>query len=125
MAVTLAKNARDRALITMVIAATAFGAMAFAAKIASEHIPAAEVAMIRMAIGLLPCIVVPRYRRAALTYQRLDLILYRGFFGGVAVTLYFLAIEHTTAGSGALLHYTAPTSGGVFSGPFTNAPFSP
>src|SRR5260370_25661838 len=115
MAVTLAKNARDRALITMVIAATAFGAMAFAAKVASARIPGTEVALIRMAIGLLPCIVVPRYRRAALTFQRLDLILYRGFFGGVAVMLYFLAIEHATAGIATLLNYTAPIWSGMFS----------
>src|SRR5260370_8657996 len=120
MAVTLAKNARDRALITMVIAATAFGAMAFAAKVASARIPGTEVALIRMAIGLLPCIVVPRYRRAALTFQRLDLILYRGFFGGVAVMLYFLPIEHTTAGLPTLLHYPTPISSHTFSAPFTN-----
>jgi drug/metabolite transporter (DMT)-like permease len=125
MAVTLAKNARDRALITMVIAATAFGAMAFAAKVASARIPGTEVALIRMAIGLLPCIVVPRYRRAALTFQRLDLILYRGFFGGVAVMLYFLAIEHTTAGIATLLNYTAPIWSGLFSVAFINERFSP
>src|SRR6266566_2644465 len=118
MAVTLAKNPRDRALVTMVIAATAFGAMAFAAKIASKRISGTEVAMIRMAIGLLPCMVVPRYRRAALTFQRIDLILYRGFFGGVAVMLYFLAIEHTTAGIATLLNYTAPIWSGLFSALF-------
>lgn len=109
----------------MVIAATAFGAMAFAAKIASARISGPEVAMIRMLIGLLPCIVVPRYRRAALTFQRLDLILYRGFFGGVAVMLYFLAIEHTTAGIATLLNYTAPIWSGLFSIAFINERFSP
>src|SRR5260370_5409310 len=113
MAVTLAKNPRDRALVTMVSAATAFGAMAFAAKIASTRISGTEVAMIRMAIGLLPCLVVPRYRRAALTFQRLDLILYRGFFGGVAVMLYFLAIEDTSARVVHLLNYSAPLLRGL------------
>ena len=111
--------------MTMVIAATAFGAMAFAAKIASAGISGPEVAMIRMAFGLLPVIVVPRYRRAALTFQRLDLILYRGFFGGVAVMLYFLAIEHTTAGIATLLNYTAPIWSGLFSVAFINERFSP
>ncbi len=99
----------------MVVAATMFGAMAFAAKIASARLSGPEVAMIRMAVGLLPCLVIPRYRRAAIQFQRLDLILYRGLFGGVAVTLYFLTIQHTTAGIATLLNYTAPIWSGLFS----------
>lgn len=99
----------------MVLAATSFGAMAFSAKLASRHLSASEVAFVRMAFGLLPCIVIPRYRRAAMHFQRLDLILYRGIFGGIAVTLYFLAIEHTSAGLATLLNYTAPIWAGIFS----------
>ncbi len=99
----------------MVLAATFFGAMAFSAKIASARISGPEVAMIRMAVGLLPCVIIPRYRRAALQFHRFDLIFYRGFFGGLAVMLYFLAIEHTTAGIATLLNYTAPIWSGVFS----------
>jgi len=113
--VTLAKNATHRALLIMVIAATMFGAMAFAAKIASARLSGPEVAMIRMAVGLLPCVLIPRYRRAAMHFRRLDLILYRGIFGGIAVTMYFLAIEHTTAGIATLLNYTAPIWSGLFS----------
>lgn len=109
----------------MVIAATMFGAMAFTAKIACARLSGPEVAMLRMAAGLLPCIVVPRYRRAATTFQRLDLLLYRGFFGGVAVMLYFLAIEHTTAGMATLLNYTAPIWSGTFSMLFIGERVSP
>jgi drug/metabolite transporter (DMT)-like permease len=101
--------------MTMVVASTLFGAMAFSAKLASARLSGTEVALIRMAIGLLPCIVVPRYRRAALHFQRWDLILYRGIFGGIAVMLYFLAIQHTTAGIATLLQYTAPIWSGMFS----------
>jgi drug/metabolite transporter (DMT)-like permease len=36
-------------------------------------------------------------------------------FGGVAVMLYFLAIQHTTAGIATLLNYTAPIWSGLFS----------
>ena len=112
---TLTKNAHHRALSIMVVAATMFGAMAFSAKVACTRLSGPEVAMIRMAAGLLPCLVVPRYRRAAMQFHRLDLILLRGFFGGVAVMLYFLAIEHTTAGIATLLNYTAPIWSGLFS----------
>ena len=102
----------------MVVAATSFGAMAFAAKIASRNLAAPQVAMLRMAFGLLPCIVVGRYRRAATHFQRMDLIVYRGVFGGIAVMLYFLAIEHTNAGIATLLNYTAPIWSGLFSALF-------
>jgi drug/metabolite transporter (DMT)-like permease len=125
MAVTVTKNAHHRALLTMVVAATSFGLMAFSAKIACARLSGPEVAMIRMAVGLLPCIVVPRYRRAALHFNRLDLIFYRGFFGGVAVMLYFLAIEHTTAGIATLLNYTAPIWSGLFSRLFIDERISP
>ena len=99
----------------MTIAATFFGAMAFTAKLASERLSGPEVAMIRMAVGLLPCILIPRARRAALQFQRWDLIVYRGVFGGISVMLYFLAIQHTTAGIASLLQYTSPIWSGLFS----------
>jgi drug/metabolite transporter (DMT)-like permease len=102
----------------MLAAATMFGLMAFSAKIASRRLAGPEVAIFRMAVGLLPCLLVPRYRRAAMHFQRVDLILYRGIFGGIAVMLYFLAIEHTTAGLATLLNYTAPIWSGLFSALF-------
>ncbi len=119
MAETIAKTtdsrATRRALLTMVASATMFGCMAFAAKIASERLSGPEVAMVRFAVGLLPVLLVARYRRAALHFDRVDLLLYRGFFGGIAVLLYFIAIEHTSAGVATLLNYTAPIWSGLFS----------
>ena len=108
-------HATRRALLIMVAAATMFGCMAFAAKIASERLSGPEVAMVRFAVGLLPVLCVTRYRRAATHFKRIDLLLYRGVFGGVAVLLYFLAIEHTSAGVATLLNLTAPIWSGVFS----------
>lgn len=125
MRVTVTKNATHRALLLMTAAATLFGAMAFSAKVASARLAGPEVAMIRMAIGLLPCLLVPRYRKAALTFQRLDLLVYRGFFGGLAVMLYFLAIQHTNVGVATLLNYTAPIWSGTFSMLFIGERFSP
>ena len=99
----------------MTAAASMFGGMAFAAKIASGRLSGPEVAMIRFAVGLLPCLVVPRYRRASLHFHRLDLLFLRGFFGGLAVLLYFIAIEHSTVGVATLLNYTAPLYSGLLS----------
>jgi drug/metabolite transporter (DMT)-like permease len=73
----------------------------------------------------MPVVLVSRYRSAALTYQRLDLLFYRGFFGGLAVLFYFLAIEHTTVGVATLLNYTAPLFSGTFSMLFIGEKISP
>jgi len=114
----------SRALLLMLGSALFFGLMAFAAKLASARLSGPQVAMMRFAAGLLPCLLVPRWRRSALAFHRLDLLLYRGFFGGLAVLCYFLAIEHTTVGVATLLNYTAPVFSGVYSMVFIGEKFS-
>lgn len=99
----------------MVGSAMLFGAMAFAAKLASARLSGSQVAMIRFATGLLPVLLFPHFRRDALTYRRLDLLFYRGFFGGAAVLCYFIAIEKINAGVATLLNYTSPLFSGIFS----------
>lgn len=121
---TVAKNDTHRALILMTASATMFGAMAFAAKVASARLPGPEIAMLRMAAGLLPCLLVPRYRRAAMKFNRIDLLVYRGLFGGLAVLLYFIAIQHIDVGVATLLNYTAPIWSGTFSMFFIGERFS-
>jgi drug/metabolite transporter (DMT)-like permease len=115
----------QRALLLMGVAATFFGLMAFSAKLASARLSGAQVAMIRFAVGLLPPLLIPRYRRFALTFQRTDLLIYRGLFGGLAVLCYFLAIEHTSVGVATLLNYTAPLFSGTFSMLFIGEKISP
>ena len=116
---------RERALLLMVCSAMLFGAMAFAAKLASARLSGSQVAMIRFATGLSPALLIPRYRRSAFTFQRLDLLFYRGFFGGLAVLCYFIAIEHINVGVATLLNYTAPLFSGIFSIVFLREYISP
>jgi drug/metabolite transporter (DMT)-like permease len=108
----------------MVASATMFGLMAFAAKLASARLSGAQVAMIRFAAGLTP-FAVARIRRRALGFQRWDLLLYRGFFGGLAVLCYFVCIQHSTVGVATLLNYTAPIYSGLFSMLFIGERISP
>ncbi len=75
-------------------------------------------------VGVLPCILIPRYRRASFHFERFDLLFYRGFFGGLAVLFYFIAIEHTSVGIATLLNYTAPIFSGVYSMIFIGERFS-
>jgi drug/metabolite transporter (DMT)-like permease len=119
------RRATHRALLTMTASAVFFGGMAFTAKLASARLSGAEVAMIRFAFGLLPPLLVTRYRNAALTFQRRDLLLLRGFFGGVAVLCYFIAIAHISVGVATLLNYTSPIFSGIFSMLFLHERISP
>jgi drug/metabolite transporter (DMT)-like permease len=109
----------------MVGSAVLFGAMAFTAKLASARLSGSQVAMIRFATGLLPVLLIPRFRSSALTFQRLDLLFYRGFFGGLAVLCYFIAIEKISVGVATLLNYTSPLFSGLFSLFFLHEKISP
>jgi drug/metabolite transporter (DMT)-like permease len=109
----------------MVGSALLFGAMAFAAKLASTRLSGGQVAFLRFATGIAPIVFVPRFREKAFQFQRLDLLFYRGFFGGMAVLCYFLAIGHIDVGVATLLNYTSPVFSGLFSFLFLSERISP
>jgi drug/metabolite transporter (DMT)-like permease len=88
--------------------AALFGVMALAAKLAAARLPGTEIAFMRFAVMLVPLLAVPRLARRALDFERADLLIYRGVFGGTAVLLYFLAIAHIPVGIATLLNYTSP-----------------
>jgi drug/metabolite transporter (DMT)-like permease len=119
------RTATNRAILLMTASAALFGLMAFAAKVAAARLSGPQVAMIRFAIHLLPVLIIPTYRRAAARFDRLDLLLYRGFFGGLAVLLYFVAIAHIDVGIATLLNYTSPIFSGFLSMMFLRERISP
>ena len=98
--------------------ALSFAAMAFAAKLATRTLPGDEVAFLRFLLMLAPFAVSPALVRRALTVQRVDLLVYRGVFGGTAVLLYFLAIEHVPVGTATLLNYSSPVWAVLFAAAF-------
>ncbi|HEX7193094.1 MAG TPA: DMT family transporter [Thermoanaerobaculia bacterium] len=105
----------QRALIFTTVSATCFGVMAFAAKLASAQLTGPQVACVRFSFGILPCLLIPAYRRLAFHFERIDLLLIRGLFGGLTVLFYFAAIAHIDVGVATLLNYTAPLFSGIFS----------
>ena len=107
-----------RALLMLLASATLFGLMAFTAKLAAARLTGSQIAMTRFAIAMVPFLLFARYRKAAFRIQRLDLLIYRGVFGGAAVLLYFLAIERIPLGLATLLNYTAPLFSGIFAAVF-------
>ena len=95
-----------------------FALMALAAKLAAARLSGGEVAFVRFAVMLAPVLAVPRLARKAVEFQRLDLLLYRGVFGGTAVLLYFLAMAHIPVGIATLLNYTSPVFSVAFAALF-------
>lgn len=99
--------------------------MAFVVKLTSGNLPGAQIAMVRFAVHLIPILLIPPLFRASLHFGRLDLLFYRGFFGGLAVLLYFVTIEHIPVGQATLLNYTAPVFSGMFAALFIGEPLRP
>ena len=97
-----------RPLLIMAASAVCFALMALAAKLASARLAGSEVAFMRFAIMAVPVLAVPRLLRQALDFERVDLLIYRGVFGGLAILLYFLAIAHIPVGIATLLNYVSP-----------------
>jgi drug/metabolite transporter (DMT)-like permease len=99
-------------------AAVCFAVMAFATKLAAAELSGAQIAALRFAMMLLPVVAVPALARRAVAYRRLDVLLYRGIFGGLAVLLYFLAIAHVPVGLATLLNNSSPVFSVLFASLF-------
>lgn len=96
--------------------------MAFSTKLAAARLPGGEIAMIRFAIMMLPLLFVPKLAKRALDFRRPDLLFYRGFCGGTAVLLYFLAIAHIPVGLATLLNFSSPVFSVFFAALFLGEP---
>jgi drug/metabolite transporter (DMT)-like permease len=97
-----------QAIATLVGSAFLFGLMAVTARVASRRIPGPEVAMFRFLVGVVAVALATLTGRATLRPRKWGWLLMRGIFGGTAVLLYFMCIEHVGAGLATLLNYTAP-----------------
>jgi drug/metabolite transporter (DMT)-like permease len=105
-------------LLFTAASALCFALMAVCAKLAAARLSGGQIAFLRFLFMLLPIVLVPRFGRSALRFRRLDLLFYRGFFGGVAVLLYFLAIAHVPVGIATLLNYSSPVFSVLFAATF-------
>jgi drug/metabolite transporter (DMT)-like permease len=94
-------------------------------RVVTRTLPGDETAFLRFAVMLVPLLVVPRLARLALTWDRKDLLIYRGVFGGIAVLLYFLAIEHMPIGTATLLNYSSPIFSVLFAALFLGETIHP
>lgn len=91
-----------------------FGVMAVATRLLAGQVPAAQIATVRFAVGLVgvSAIFVVRRRQPNLLQWRL--LGLRGLFGGIAVLTYFVAIERLGAAPATVLNYSSPIYAAVF-----------
>jgi len=109
----------------MLLSAVLFGAMSVSARALNASVPAAQVVVVRFAVGLVCVLAVRRWRPQAVRLTRPGLVFWRGLLGGMAVLLYFMAIERLGAGLGTLLNYIFPVWALVFARLWLGEPMRP
>jgi drug/metabolite transporter (DMT)-like permease len=107
----------------LVLASLLFAVMAVLAKKVATRLPGPEVAFVRFCVGLLACAIAAT--RVELRANNKIGLLLRGSFGGCAVLLYFLAIQHLQVGVATLLNYTAPVFTAVYAVAFLDELVTP
>ncbi len=102
-----------------------FGVMAVMTRLLAGQVPAAQVAAVRFAVGLLGCIAIFAWQRRWPNLKQWRLLGLRGLFGGVAVVTYFFAIERLGAAPATVLNYSSPIYAAVFAAWFLQETTTP
>lgn len=91
-----------------------FGLMAVLTRLLAGQVPAAQIAAVRFAVGLVGCGLLFAWSRRLPRLVQWRLLGLRGLFGGVAVVTYFFAIERLGAAPATVLNYSSPIYAAVF-----------
>jgi drug/metabolite transporter (DMT)-like permease len=103
-----------RALAELVCAALLFGVTSYVAKQATRTADSSQVVFIRFAIGSLFVLGQAALWRKGLFPVKWVPWLLRGFFGGLAVSFYFLSLKHLPVGTATLLNCSSPIFASLF-----------
>src|SRR5512140_427205 len=103
---------------SIVLSSLLFAAMAALARALSGPLSAGQLSFIRMVVGLAVAIGIFLVARTGPNFAHPRLLVTRGLLGGLAVALYFVAIERMDVGPATLLNNTAPAYAGLFAAIF-------
>jgi drug/metabolite transporter (DMT)-like permease len=103
-------------VLIIVFASLLFAVMALLTRLLSGKIPSAEIVAVRFLVGLFGVAGVFVARRTRPDLRRWRLLLFRGLLGGVAVLLYFFAIQTIGVGPATMLNYLSPVYAAVIAG---------
>ncbi|MEL7563790.1 MAG: DMT family transporter [Dehalobacterium sp.] len=97
-----------RGTLQMLISAVFCSLMVYFAKLATQTVPSAEVTFFRLSLGVLVALMMVKRHGHKLITANTRVLLLRGFFGGITVLLYFMAIEKGTITNTTVLQNTFP-----------------
>lgn len=103
-----------KSVLKMVLAAVSFAVMATFVKFASKTVPSVEVVFFRSILGTLMIAVVIWKEKASWLGQNPKILVLRGVFGFLALSLHFYAIAKLDLGTAVMLNYTAPIFAVIF-----------
>ncbi len=115
---TDATAARWNGAALMALSSLLFAAMAVMTRTVAGVVPMAQLVVVRFGVGLAGVALLLFARRQRLSVPRPLPLVARGVFGGVAVYLYFWAIEELGVGPATLLNYASPVYAAVFASAF-------
>ncbi len=101
-------------LQAIALSAVFFAAMAIGTRWLSATVPAAQIASIRHAVGLLAALAFFASKRQWPKTSRPAMLLLRGALGGISVLGFFYAIEKIGAAPATVLNYCAPIYAACF-----------
>src|SRR5512147_1459467 len=98
---------RRNGLLLMLLSNVFFGLLPITVKWANrDGFGAVQVTFFRFCVSLVGVALLAGLGTEKLRMTKAEPLLWRGFFGGLAVLIYFVTLELTTAAKATLLHYT-------------------
>ncbi len=97
-----------KSVFAMVCAAISFGVMATFVKLACQSIPSLEVVFVRSVLGSIMIGAMIWKERASWIGKNPKIMVLRGIFGFLALSMHFYAISKLNLGIAVMLNYTAP-----------------
>lgn len=110
---------------TIVLSSALLAVMATIARSLSGQLSAGQLSFTRMVLGLAVTIGIFLVAKTGPSFAHPRLLVARGFLGGLAVALYFVAIEHMDVGPATLLNNTAPAYAALFAALFLGERLTP
>lgn len=123
--VTAVEKPRVNGVAVIAVSSVFFGVMAVLTRLLAGRVPAAEVAAVRFAVGIVGCGFLFAWKRRMPNFAQGRLLVMRGMFGGVAVVTYFFAIERLGAAPATVLNYSSPIYAAAFAAIFLGETSTP
>jgi drug/metabolite transporter (DMT)-like permease len=103
---------------TLVVSSFLFAAMSALARGVSGQVSTGQLSFIRFFTGLVVVVGYYAVTRKGPNFSRPRVLAARGFFGGISVIAFFLAIDHLPVGAATLLNNTSPCYAALFAALF-------